>query len=1049
MNGLHDNPHKRTSITELLNPVASSPSGSLDAQYGSNQLNGLPSPSYGPSPHQQHMVAPPSFHPSLGAPGSSFSLRAASWDQASNENQLGSQRRQDTEPSSCRFGSPASHQVNSHPVYPEHYQRPRAVDEPSPNYSMDVSPWSPNSHEQSPTSSYNAAMVSPIYSDERTSISGDPIPKNYPPPQMQMHYEQQEMHPQQYFANGYFPIMFGHPASRAMQPTPAMLQQHRGQPQPMYLPPHLNHLAFAAIPFMMPPPTMPKRTLESEDDSSAPKSKRAKAKAKPAEGNGNSRRGYNSKKRNEAAQMAAQNAQMTPGYTQGNGKGKEKAGAVLVTTSTTSLVGENGLPLPDGGHALHPELQFARCMSNRYRSEEFPRCVSCTRRWAGDTCRFQGIRFFLKDEKRNIVGISFIENHKPDGPSMNFPVKWNIPLQLSHMASLKLTVAKALLPVLQQEQEHMKHPEVIRRNRESEVRATCDTCMTSIFASSWMCRLCGREACSECFAQVSELTVDRQGASDAEIAQLQARREKHAHINPFFLSCTRRNEHRAGDFSPMSRFSKDELEQAVLDMRALLKETEKNAAETNTPDPATESSPTGVSNDALKEDASATRVTNEISNDIHDSAVDSVPNGVSNHIADNLSNGTPKEVSVPSDIPNGTSQGASNGLPTVVPSAPETTLVSPNSDTPIVTSSSDSAIPPDPSTFANTVSGTSAQSALPSSSVPSHTAQYFTNSELTDDVFRDIWSKGDPLVVTDLLHKFRLDWTPEYFSTKYGSQGCLILECQTDQNKRVTVGDFFSWFGKYEGRRDCWKLKDWPPSTDFKSAFPELYDDFSQATPVPNYVRRDGVLNIASHFPSNTVAPDLGPKMYNAMASFEAQGSKGSTRLHMDMADAVNIMLYAAPTPDGRQGSAAWDLFKAEDSLKLRKFLRRKFKGQYQHDPIHSQQFYLDAQLRQELFTEFGVMSYRIYQKPGDAVFIPAGCAHQVCNLADCIKVASDFVSPENIDRCETLTREFREQNQSMAWKEDVLQLRTMMWFAWLSCTRQEKEMLSENSNRD
>ena len=25
-----------------------------------------------------------------------------------------------------------------------------------------------------------------------------------------------------------------------------------------------------------------------------------------------------------------------------------------------------------------------------------------------------------------------------------------------------------------------------------------------------------------------------------------------------------------------------------------------------------------------------------------------------------------------------------------------------------------------------------------------------------------------------------------------------------------------------------------------------------------NYVRRDGVLNIASHFPANTVAPDIG-----------------------------------------------------------------------------------------------------------------------------------------------------------------------------------------------
>jgi [histone H3]-dimethyl-L-lysine9 demethylase len=62
----------------------------------------------------------------------------------------------------------------------------------------------------------------------------------------------------------------------------------------------------------------------------------------------------------------------------------------------------------------------------------------------------------------------------------------------------------------------------------------------------------------------------------------------------------------------------------------------------------------------------------------------------------------------------------------------------------------------------------------------------------------------------------------------------------------------------------------------------------------------------------------------------------------------------------------------------------------------------------------------------------------QVANLADCIKVAVDFVSPENIARCEKLTGEFREQNQSMVWKEDVLQLRTMMWFAWLSCTRQE-----------
>jgi lysine-specific demethylase 3 len=138
--------------------------------------------------------------------------------------------------------------------------------------------------------------------------------------------------------------------------------------------------------------------------------------------------------------------------------------------------------------------------------------------------------------------------------------------------------------------------------------------------------------------------------------------------------------------------------------------------------------------------------------------------------------------------------------------------------------------------------------------------------------------------------------------------------------------------------------------------------------------------------------------MYNSLASSQEPGSKGSTRLHMDMADALNVMLYASKCKDGTEGYAVWDLFKAEDSDKLRRFLRRRF-GQPKngsqglgigggsgnggiviaHDPIHGQQFYLDVELRQALFDECGVKSYRIYQRPGDGVFIPAGCAHQVC----------------------------------------------------------------------
>jgi len=96
--------------------------------------------------------------------------------------------------------------------------------------------------------------------------------------------------------------------------------------------------------------------------------------------------------------------------------------------------------------------------------------------------------------------------------------------------------------------------------------------------------------------------------------------------------------------------------------------------------------------------------------------------------------------------------------------------------------------------------------------------------------------------------------------------------------------------------------------------------------------------------------------------------------------------------------------------------------------------------LRRKLFEKYRVQSWRIYQKPGDAVFIPAGCAHQasiflwnrssthslisqVCNLANCIKVAVDFVSPDNLARCGQLTKEFREENEKVTWKEDILQL--------------------------
>ena len=60
------------------------------------------------------------------------------------------------------------------------------------------------------------------------------------------------------------------------------------------------------------------------------------------------------------------------------------------------------------------------------------------------------------------------------------------------------------------------------------------------------------------------------------------------------------------------------------------------------------------------------------------------------------------------------------------------------------------------------------------------------------------------------------------------------------------------------------KLKDWPPSDDFSDLLPQHFNDLMQALPLPEYTRREGMLNVVSRLPDFLVKPDLGPKMYIA-----------------------------------------------------------------------------------------------------------------------------------------------------------------------------------------
>ncbi|XP_076878492.1 lysine-specific demethylase 3B isoform X2 [Brachyhypopomus gauderio] len=348
-------------------------------------------------------------------------------------------------------------------------------------------------------------------------------------------------------------------------------------------------------------------------------------------------------------------------------------------------------------------------------------------------------------------------------------------------------------------------------------------------------------------------------------------------------------------------------------------------------------------------------------------------------------------------------------------------------------------------------------------------------------IFRECWKQGQPVLVSGVDKKLQTSlWYPEAFSEEFGDQDVDLVNCRNCAIiSDVKVRDFWDGFQVIskrlqgtDGQPMVLKLKDWPPGEDFRDMMPTRFDDLMDNLPLPEYTKRDGRLNLASRLPNFFVRPDLGPKMYNAYGLISTEDRKvGTTNLHLDVSDAVNVMVYVG-IPEGNEdhekeadlaGSkevaltieegdvdemtkrrvyegkekpgALWHIYAAKDAEKIRELLRKVGEEQGQenppdHDPIHDQSWYLDQILRRRLYEEYGVQGWSIVQFLGDAVFIPAGAPHQVHNLYSCIKVAEDFVSPEHVKHCFRLTQEFRHLSTTHTNHEDKLQVKNIIFHA-------------------
>uniref|UniRef100_A0A3B4EJL8 Lysine-specific demethylase n=1 Tax=Pygocentrus nattereri TaxID=42514 RepID=A0A3B4EJL8_PYGNA len=340
-------------------------------------------------------------------------------------------------------------------------------------------------------------------------------------------------------------------------------------------------------------------------------------------------------------------------------------------------------------------------------------------------------------------------------------------------------------------------------------------------------------------------------------------------------------------------------------------------------------------------------------------------------------------------------------------------------------------------------------------------------------IFRECWKQGQPVLVSGIHKKLNGSlWKPEAFSDEFGDQDVDLVNCRNCTIiSDVKVREFWDGFQVIskrlqgaDGQPMVLKLKDWPPGEDFRDMMPTRFDDLMDNLPLPEYTKRDGRLNLASRLPNFFVRPDLGPKMYNAYGLISTEDRKvGTTNLHLDVSDAVNVMVYVG-IPEGNNNhenevsitieegdvdemtkrrvyegkerpGALWHIYAAKDAEKIRELLRKVGEEQGQenppdHDPIHDQSWYLDQVLRRRLYEEYGVQGWSIVQFLGDAVFIPAGAPHQVHNLYSCIKVAEDFVSPEHVKHCFRLTQEFRHLSNTHTNHEDKLQVKNIIYHA-------------------
>ncbi|XP_078269374.1 putative JmjC domain-containing histone demethylation protein 2C isoform X3 [Rhinoraja longicauda] len=335
-------------------------------------------------------------------------------------------------------------------------------------------------------------------------------------------------------------------------------------------------------------------------------------------------------------------------------------------------------------------------------------------------------------------------------------------------------------------------------------------------------------------------------------------------------------------------------------------------------------------------------------------------------------------------------------------------------------------------------------------------------------IFRECWRQEQPVLVSGVHKKLNSNiWKPESFNEDFADQKVDLINCKDGSIvSGVRIQDFWDGFEDLtkrlkskNGESLLLKLNDWPSGEDFKTMMPSRYDDFMKNLPLSQYCNPEGNLNLASRLPNFFVQPDLGPKLYSVYGQTSVK-EHGTTNLHLDVADVVNVLVYVGvPKGNGNNHRAAilkkieeeidestkkrlknsnetpgalWHIFSTKDTDKIREFLQKVNEELGQESPEHDsfldQICYLDKKMRQRLCEECGIQCCSILQFLGDTFLIPAGTLRQMQSIYSCIQVSEDFVSPEHIAQSFHLTHELRHQSKDEINYEDKFQIKNIIY---------------------